>query len=51
VSSSWKVLAKTMRSSKQWLDQIRARKGGKLKIGLGGSGVRVTFTNSADMVV
>ena len=32
-----------------WLAEHRARKGGKLRISQGGKGVRVMFSDSADM--
>jgi hypothetical protein len=33
----------------QWLEEHRARNGGKLRVGLGGKGVRVLFTRDADL--
>jgi hypothetical protein len=33
----------------QWLEEHRARNGGKIRVGLGGKGVRVMFSKSADM--
>jgi hypothetical protein len=33
----------------KWLEEHRARNGGKLRVGLGGKGVRVMFSKSADM--
>jgi hypothetical protein len=33
----------------QWLDEHRARNGGKLRVGLGGKGVRVMFARDADL--
>jgi hypothetical protein len=35
----------------QWLEEHRARNGGKLRLGLGGKGVRVMFSKSADMAL
>jgi hypothetical protein len=35
----------------QWLDEHRARNGGKIRVGLGGKGVRVMFSKSADMAL
>jgi len=32
-----------------WLDEHRARNGGKLRVGLGGKGVRVMFAREADL--
>ena len=34
-----------------WLEEHRARNGGKLRVGLGGKGVRVMFARAADMGV
>jgi hypothetical protein len=34
-----------------WLEEHRARNGGKLRVGLGGKGVRVIFSKAADMAV
>ncbi len=33
----------------EWMEDHRARNGGKLRIGLGAKGVRVMFTKAADM--
>lgn len=33
----------------QWLDEHRARNGGKLRVGLGGKGVRIIFSREADL--
>jgi hypothetical protein len=33
------------------LDEHRARNGGKIRVGLGGKGVRVMFSKSADMAL
>jgi erythromycin esterase-like protein len=33
----------------EWMADHKARNGGKLRIGLGGKGVRVMFTKHADM--
>ena len=33
----------------QWLEEHRIRNGGKLRIGLGGRGVRVIFSREADL--
>jgi hypothetical protein len=33
----------------QWLDAHRARNGGKLRVGLGGRGVRIIFSREADL--
>ena len=32
-----------------WLDEHRARNGGKIRVGLGGKGVRVMFAREADL--
>lgn len=32
-----------------WLDEHRARNGGKLRVGLGGKGVRILFSREADL--
>jgi len=32
-----------------WLEEHRARNGGKLRVGLGGKGVRVMFARDADL--
>lgn len=32
-----------------WLDEHRARNGGKVRVGLGGKGVRVMFARDADL--
>jgi hypothetical protein len=32
-----------------WLDEHRARNGGKIRLGLGGKGVRVMFARDADL--
>ena len=32
-----------------WLAEHRARKGGKVRVSLGGTGVRVMFSEAADM--
>ena len=32
-----------------WLDEHRARNGGKVRVGLGGRGVRVIFARESDM--
>jgi hypothetical protein len=32
-----------------WLDEHRGRNGGKIRVGLGGKGVRVMFARDADM--
>ena len=32
-----------------WLDEHRARNGGKIRVGLGGKGVRVMFARGADL--
>ena len=34
-----------------WLAEHRARKGGKLRVSQGGTGVRVMFSEKADMVL
>ena len=34
-----------------WLEEQRARNGGKLRVGLGGKGVRVMFSKATDMAV
>jgi hypothetical protein len=33
----------------EWLDQHRSRNGGKIRVGLGGKGVRVMFARDADL--
>ncbi len=33
----------------QWLDDHRARNGGKLRVGLGGRGARIIFSRQADL--
>jgi len=33
----------------QWLEEHRARHGGKLRVGLGGRGVRIIFSREADL--
>jgi hypothetical protein len=33
----------------RWLEEHRARNGGKLRVGLGGKGVRVIFSREADL--
>jgi hypothetical protein len=33
----------------QWLDEHRARNGGKLRVGLGSKGVRILFSKEADL--
>jgi hypothetical protein len=33
----------------QWLEEHRARNGGKLRVGLGANGVRVLFSREADL--
>jgi hypothetical protein len=33
----------------EWLDEHRARNGGKIRVGLGGKGVRVMFARDADL--
>jgi hypothetical protein len=33
----------------EWLDEHRARNGGKVRVGLGGKGVRVMFARDADL--
>jgi hypothetical protein len=33
----------------QWLDEHRGRNGGKLRVGLGGRGVRIIFSREADL--
>jgi hypothetical protein len=35
----------------QWLDEHRPRNGGKIRVGLGGKGVRVMFSKDADMAL
>jgi hypothetical protein len=35
---------------KAWMEDHRAIKGGKLRVGLGATGVRVMFSKDADMV-
>jgi hypothetical protein len=32
-----------------WLDEHRARNGGKVRVGLGGRGVRIAFSREADL--
>lgn len=34
---------------KQWMEEHRARNGGKLRVGQGAKGVRVMFSKEADM--
>lgn len=34
---------------KQWMEEHRARNGGKVRVGLGAKGVRVVFSKEADM--
>jgi hypothetical protein len=34
---------------RRWLEEHRARNGGKLRVGLGGKGVRVVFSREADL--
>jgi hypothetical protein len=34
-----------------WLAEHRARKGGKVRVSLGGTGVRVMFTREGDMAL
>lgn len=34
---------------KQWMEEHRARNGGKVRVGLGATGVRVVFSKEADM--
>jgi hypothetical protein len=33
----------------QWLEEHRGRNGGKLRVGLGGRGVRIIFSREADL--
>jgi hypothetical protein len=35
----------------EWLEDHRARNGGKIRVGLGGKGVRVMFARQSDMAV
>lgn len=35
---------------KKWMDDHRARNGGKIRVGRGATGVRVMFSKEADMV-
>jgi hypothetical protein len=35
----------------EWLEEHRARNGGKVRIALGGKGVRVIFSKEADMAL
>jgi hypothetical protein len=34
-----------------WLDEHRARNGGKVRVGIGGKGVRVIFARESDMAL
>jgi hypothetical protein len=33
----------------QWLEEHRGRNGGKIRVGLGGKGVRIIFSREADL--
>jgi hypothetical protein len=35
---------------KTWMEDHKARKGGKIRVGLGATGVRVIFSKDADLV-